>query len=112
MVYVCAMSLLDFAANLTVGGRDAQNLLDGHDACSHLIEAVHIPHQSFENAPADALALLPANKNKAIVVYCESGNRAATVRGIITANGYTNVRHLAGDYPGWKAAGLPVAGNL
>jgi rhodanese-related sulfurtransferase len=46
-------------------------------------------------------------KDRLIVVYCEKGSRAARAEKLLSANG-REVRHLAGDMSGWRAAKLEV----
>jgi phage shock protein E len=43
-----------------------------------------------------------------IVVYCEVGPRARWVESYLRQNGFINVRHLVGDYSGWRQVGNPV----
>ncbi|HUS28320.1 MAG TPA: molybdopterin-synthase adenylyltransferase MoeB [Kofleriaceae bacterium] len=48
-----------------------------------------------------------ADRDAAIVVYCQSGNRSLFAQRTLTELGYTNVRSLAGGFSAWKRAGLP-----
>jgi rhodanese-related sulfurtransferase len=47
-------------------------------------------------------------KDREIVVYCEVGPRARWVEGYLRQEGFTNVKHLMGDYSGWRRSGNPV----
>jgi phage shock protein E len=46
--------------------------------------------------------------DREIVVYCEVGPRARWVESYLRQNGFTNVRHLVGDFSGWQRSGNPV----
>lgn len=46
-----------------------------------------------------------APKDSAVYVYCRSGNRSAEAKGILLANGYTNVTDLGG-LDNMRAAGV------
>lgn len=46
--------------------------------------------------------------DREIVVYCEVGPRARWVEGYLRQNGFTKVRHLVGDFSGWRRNGFPV----
>jgi hydroxyacylglutathione hydrolase len=43
-----------------------------------------------------------------IVAQCQGGSRSAIAASLLRANGFTNVRNLAGGFGAWRAAGLPV----
>ena len=77
-------------------------------AAGHLPGALNIAHTEFVDNPEASLALLPSAKDAEIVVHCVSGKRASIAAEIIAGAGYTNVRHLAGDFNGWQAANLPI----
>jgi len=46
--------------------------------------------------------------DREIVVYCQVGPRARWAQAYLRQNGFTNVRHLAGDFVGWQRSGYPV----
>ncbi len=73
-------------------------------AASHIIGARNLPHDQIEAK----LAMLPADKNTEIVVYCRSGRRSTLAQATLQKLGYTRVQHLEGDYIGWQAANRPV----
>jgi hydroxyacylglutathione hydrolase len=47
-------------------------------------------------------------RDRPLVVFCESGGRAAVAIGVLQANGFGDVRHLTGDFSGWKRSGRRV----
>ncbi len=46
--------------------------------------------------------------DREIVVYCQVGPRARWVQAYLRQNGFTHVRHLVGDFVGWRRSGHPV----
>ena len=72
-------------------------------AAGHVPGATNIPHTEI----AARLNELGGDKHKELVVYCESGRRAAIAQGILQQAGFTNVRHLEGDMQSWRKRGLP-----
>lgn len=70
-------------------------------ASGHIPGAINISVQTMP----DRLAEIP--RDKAIVVYCHTGNRSATASSILSKAGYGQVYDLGG-INAWSAAGLPV----
>lgn len=70
----------------------------------HLPNAVHVPRGFLE---MQAESKVPG-KESPIIVYCAGGNRSALATQTLKQMGYTNVRHMAGGFTGWKEAGLSV----
>lgn len=70
----------------------------------HIAGAINISHNTIE----ENLSQLAQYKNSNVVVYCRSGRRAAFAEEILSANGFTNLKHLTGDMNGWLEAKLPV----
>ena len=58
----------------------------------------------------DRLADQKLGSDDEIVVYCESGRRAAIAEEALRQAGFTNVRHLEGDMRGWRESRLPCDG--
>ena len=96
--------------------RELLQRLDHHDApliidvrkpdeyaAGHVPGATNIPHTEI----AARLNELGNDKQKEVVVYCESGRRAAIAKGILEKAGFTQVRHLEGDMRGWRERNLP-----
>lgn len=54
------------------------------------------------------------DKSRPVALICRSGNRSASARSVLLAEGYTAVRHIpdgmsgGGAGPGWIKRGLPV----
>jgi rhodanese-related sulfurtransferase len=66
---------------------------------------VNIPHDVLEQH----LGEISRDHGQEVVVYCEKGGRAAKAAAVLTAAGFTSVRHLTGDMAAWREAGLPIA---
>lgn len=47
-------------------------------------------------------------KDKYIVVYCDTGNRASIAASVLKMNGYKKVANVLGSIQAWKAAGYPL----
>jgi rhodanese-related sulfurtransferase len=73
-------------------------------AAGHVPGARNVPHTEL----AARIAEIAPRKADAVVVYCESGRRAAIAADVLVENGFTSVRHLEGDMAGWRDADLPI----
>lgn len=86
----------------------------GEFAAGHLHGAVNIPrgvlefqieaHPAMGCTTASALA----DRERALLLYCRTGGRAALAAQSLHAMGFTKVRSIAGGIEAWTAAGLPV----
>lgn len=47
------------------------------------------------------------SKEKPLLVYCRSGHRSGMALAQLKAQGFTQVRHLAGGISAWQSAGYP-----
>ncbi|MBE0688393.1 MAG: rhodanese-like domain-containing protein [Anaerolineaceae bacterium] len=74
----------------------------------HVPGAVNIPVKTL----VDNLALLPADLDEPMVVYCKSGTRSTFAWTILNMLGYTNVRNMSAGMDGWIKAELPVEEGL
>lgn len=74
-------------------------------ATGHVPGAVNVPLEQLQAAPL-AAGLKPS---ETLVLYCVSGRRAGLAAAALQAHGFAAVQHLEGDFPGWQAAGHPVA---
>lgn len=58
---------------------------------------------------AEKVAMLPADKNAIIAIYCKSGHRSALALTLMHQLGYKNATSMSGGWDGWSKAGYPVA---
>lgn len=72
----------------------------------HIPGAINIPHGQI----AVRLADLHAAPGDELVVYCESGRRAAIALESLRAAGFTNTRALEGHMSAWRSSDLPCDG--
>lgn len=79
--------------------REDQEFAEGH-----IVNALHIPVGVLDKR----LNELEAYKDKPIVVYCRSGDRAARASATLHKQGFNTVFKLNGGILAWKAANLPV----
>jgi molybdopterin/thiamine biosynthesis adenylyltransferase/rhodanese-related sulfurtransferase len=70
----------------------------------HIPGALHVPRSFLESRIESAVP----DRERAIVVYCASGNRSAFATRTLEELGYNDVRNLAGGYVDWKRNGLPT----
>jgi len=69
-------------------------------AAGHVEGALNVAHTAVVASPATTV---PATKDAEIVLYCGSGRRVSAAIEALRSVGYTNLKHLEGDYPAWKA---------
>lgn len=67
----------------------------------------HVPHAKLIPVQTLANRLNEIPKDKKIVVYCESGVRAARAAELLVNQGYTHVLSMKASMRGWRSAGLP-----
>jgi len=72
-------------------------------ASGHVPGAINIPREQLPGRFAE----LETARDR-LVVYCERGPRAIAAAATLLGAGFHEVRHLAGDMAGWRAAGLPI----
>lgn len=75
-------------------------------AAGHVPGARNVPHDQV----VGRIAELAAMKDREVVVYCRSGRRAAMAAQELRNAGFTRLRHLEGDYPGWETSTQPAEG--
>lgn len=73
-------------------------------ASGHVLGAKNVPLARLDAAGAD----LAKRKDKPVIVYCESGERAAKAAAALKKHGFTRVLNLSGGMKAWRDAGLPV----
>jgi len=74
-------------------------------ASGHIPGAINMSHSIV----ADNLSKLSQYKNELVIVYCRSGRRAGVAENILKNAGFTNVRHLSGDFNAWQANNQEIA---
>jgi rhodanese-related sulfurtransferase len=74
-------------------------------AAGHVSGARHMPSDQIIKASES----LKKQKDKPIVVYCESGALAASAVRQLVAQGFTKVFSLRGGLAAWRTDNLPVA---
>jgi apolipoprotein D and lipocalin family protein len=69
-------------------------------AAGHVAGAINVAHNAVLASPATAVG---AAKDAEIIVYCASGRRASMAIEALRDAGYSNLKHLEGDYTAWAA---------
>ena len=77
----------------------------GEYDAGHILGARNVP-LSRVDAAAGAGEL--KRKDRTLIVYCESGDRAAKAAAALRKSGFEKVMLLSGGLGAWKQAGLPV----
>jgi rhodanese-related sulfurtransferase len=67
--------------------------------------AIHIPLSAINKR----LNELDKYKDRAVLVYCRSGNRSGSVCRTLSSRGFDKVYNLAGGIMAWQDAHLPVS---
>src|SRR5688572_10055271 len=75
----------------------------GEYGAGHILGARNVPV-----ARIDEKADLGKRKDRPLIVYCDSGARAARAAAALRQHGYTQVVNLSGGLGAWQAAGLPI----
>jgi rhodanese-related sulfurtransferase len=75
----------------------------GEYGAGHILGARNVPL-----ARLDGSGDLAKRKEKPVIVYCDSGERASKAMAALRKLGFTRVVNLSGGLPGWQQAGLPV----
>jgi rhodanese-related sulfurtransferase len=76
----------------------------GEYQIGHLASSILIPVQDLELR----LREIPQDQERAIIVYCRSGNRSAAAGDFLIRRGYKNVYNLLGGIGSWERSGEPV----
>lgn len=99
-----------------LGTNDAVRLMNGEGALmldvredkefkeGHIINAVHIPLGLLEGR----LKEIEEHKEKPVIVYCRTGQRAAKGATVLQRQGFKSIYKLNGGMMAWSDAGLPV----
>ncbi len=75
----------------------------GEFSDGHIPGAYHLDHREIETRIGE----VENYRDKPIIVYCYSGVRAGMVESYLVEQGFTQVRHLEGDWSAWEKSGLP-----
>lgn len=73
-------------------------------AAGHVPGAINIPYTELEERYSE----LELESSDELVVYCQSGRRAAIAEAALSELGFTNVRDLDGHIAAWKQAERPL----
>jgi len=76
----------------------------GEYRAGHIPGAFHIDHREIESRIGE----ISGYKTKPVIVYCLSGMRAGMVESYLVEQGFTEVRHLQGDWSEWETNKLPT----
>jgi len=91
-----------------IDGEQAPVILDVRSVAEfergHVRGAIHIPHDEL----AARLDELPSDPGEEVVLYCQTGRRAALAAAVLHEAGYEHLHDLEGHWQAWEAAGLPV----
>ncbi len=79
--------------------RSAREYSEGHIPGAINIEFRQLPKRLSE---------LPSTKGQPIVIYCETGVRAAVANATLQNAGYTPIFQLTGHMKAWRSKGLPI----
>lgn len=97
---------IDLAGMKALVGDDNSQLIDVRGRSEY--EAGHIPGAKhvFVGTMPDNLDKM--DKNKPVVVYCQSGDRASIARSVLEREGYTDVSAYFGSMGEWRATGQTI----
>jgi phage shock protein E len=91
-----------------MGTEDAPIVLDVRSPFEYRMGHVPGAYNLEDRQVPSRIEELKQLADREIVVYCEVGPRARWVESYLKQNGFTNVRHLQGDFSGWQRSGHPV----
>ncbi len=102
--------IIDLDTFKTLVGRNDVQIVDVRNAAEY--EAGHIPGaiNLFVGTLADNLDKL--DRNKQLVVHCQSGARAAIAQSVLAAHGFKDVLNFSGGMAEWVNANNPQAKRL
>ncbi|MDZ4264060.1 MAG: rhodanese-like domain-containing protein [Pseudomonadota bacterium] len=94
-----AVRLMNSEEALMLDVREEGEFKDGH-----VMNAVHIPLGVLESR----LKEIETHKEKPVIVYCRTGQRAAKAGAVLQRQGFKSIYKLNGGMMAWSDAGLPV----
>jgi rhodanese-related sulfurtransferase len=74
----------------------------GEYGAGHIIGARNVPLARLQGGEA------PKRKDRPVIVYCDTGERAGKAVGALKKQGFERVVNLTGGLRSWQQAGLPV----
>ena len=94
-----ATQLINREDALVVDVRD-----QGEYGAGHILGAKNWPLDHIDERGGEAAR----RKDKPVIVYCDTGERAPKAAAALRKLGFTRVVNLSGGLPAWQQAGLPV----
>jgi rhodanese-related sulfurtransferase len=94
-----ALSLMNHQDAVVLDVREDKEYEQGH-----ILGSKHLPLSQLE----DALKTLKADKDKPVIVVCNSGARSKSVCSALSKQEYQSVHNLTGGIMAWKSANLPL----
>lgn len=76
----------------------------GEYGAGHILGAKNWPLDHLDERGGEAAR----RKDKPVIVYCDTGERAPKAAAALRKLGFTRVVNLSGGLPAWQQAGLPV----
>ena len=77
----------------------------GEYGAGHILGAKNVPLSRIDAGGSEIAA---KRKEKPVIVYCDTGNRAAKAAAALRGQGFARVVSLSGGLGAWQQAGLPV----
>jgi hydroxyacylglutathione hydrolase len=100
------MTTAELAERLEGGEASPVTVLDVREReeweAGHIAGAVHIPLGHLTDRVAEL------ERDRPVVLHCESGGRSSIGASVLRAHGFTNVVNLSDGFTGWQRRGLPV----
>jgi rhodanese-related sulfurtransferase len=94
-----AVRLMNSENALMLDVREDKEFKEGH-----VINAINIPLGLLESR----LKEIEEHKEKPVIVYCRTGQRAAKAGAVLQRQGFKSIYKLNGGMMAWSDAGLPV----
>jgi rhodanese-related sulfurtransferase len=77
----------------------------GEFGTGHILGAKNVPLSRIGAAGSEIAA---KRKEKPVIVYCDTGNRAGKAAAALRTQGFSRVLSLSGGLGAWQQAGLPM----